>query len=297
MTKNHPTRKKEKMGKNQKGAKTTEEKSQKTLNNILRGIWIVAKHPFTGIVIGGLIALFIFLSSRTTKEPVFVVSPPELIAQAVPEEEKLNILWEDNAIQNVALVKIGIWNQGSRYIDKNDISSTNPIRIKPLKKVDILAVQVLKTSRPTLNFDSKIETDADGIENILVEIKGDEALEKFDGVLFHILFSGPLECSWKVGGRIKGVPKGFQQKDWEKVQQPKKARVFRSIVLPVGIALFFCAAIFIVIMAIKDVRKAKGRKELIVECITSAMVILFPLAFLLYMIREYYYHLSKPPWL
>lgn len=272
---------------------TTKEK----INKILKGIWEVLKHPVTVLVIATIIAIIGIAVGRTTKKPVFVVSPPELIAQTVPEQEKLRIIWAGNEIQNVALVKIGIWNQGSRYIDKNDISSTNPIRIKPLKKVGILAVQVLKTSRPTLNFDSKIETDADGIESILLKIKGDEALEKFDGVLFHILFSGPLECSWKVGGRIKGVPKGFQEKDWEKMQRAKKGGVFRSILLPVGMAFVFFIFIIRVIMTIKDVKNAKGRKEGLIEGIFGIFFFVVLLYIFLLLIREYYYHLSIPPWL
>lgn len=215
----------------------------------------------------------------------------------MPEEEKLRILWEDNEIQNVATVKIGIWNRGSHFIDNSDISSTNPIRIKPLEKVDILAVQVLKTSRPTLNFDSKVETDADGIETILLKIKGDEALEKFDGGLFHVLFSDQREVIWKVIGRIKGVPKGFQEKDWEKVHKAKKAQLSPNIIFPVAIAFFFCSFIFSVNMTIKDIRKAKGRKDAIREFFFSALIFVPLLAFLSFFIREYYYYLSKPPWL
>jgi hypothetical protein len=281
------------MVKKQEKAKSIEGK----FNKILKGIWEVLKHPVTILAIGTTIAIIGIVRGKATKEPVFIVSPPELIAQTVPEEEKLKILWEETKIPNVALVKIGIWNQGSRYIDKSDISSTNPIRIKPREKVDILAVQVLKTSRPTLNFDSKVERDADAIETVLIEIKGDEALEKFDGGLFHVLFSGQWECTWKVDGRIKGVPKGFQEKDWEKVQKAKKARVFRSIVLPVGIALLFFLLIIRVIMTIKNIREAKGRKEVIEECVGNALLFLLLLGFVFFLIREYYYYLSKPQWL
>jgi cytochrome b subunit of formate dehydrogenase len=80
---------------------------------------------------------------------------------------------------------------------------------------------MLKTSRPNLRFDTTIETSPDGIGSVLIKIKGDEALEKFDGVLFHILFSGSQNINWKVIGRIKGAPEGFQPKDWAKIHSTR----------------------------------------------------------------------------
>jgi hypothetical protein len=161
------------------------------------------------------------LLSRKEKEPVFTISPPDLVAQTVPGEEKLKIIWENKEIQNAASVKVAIWNDGSQFIDKNDFASTEPMRIVPSGKVSILAVQMLKTSRPNLRFDTTIETSPDGIGSVLIKIKEDEALEKFDGVLFHILFSGSQNINWKVIGRIKGAPEGFQPKDWAKIHRTR----------------------------------------------------------------------------
>jgi hypothetical protein len=190
---------------------------QTTLNKVLKHTWAFIKHPVTILVIGILVALLLYLLSRKEKEPVFTVSPPDLVAQTVPAENKLKIIWENKEIQNAASVKVGIWNNGSQFIDANDFASTEPMRIVPSEAVSILAVQTPKTSRPNLRFDTTIETTPDGIRTILIKIKGDEALEKFDGALFHILFSGSQNIKWKVIGRIKGAAKGFQPKDWAKI--------------------------------------------------------------------------------
>jgi hypothetical protein len=193
------------------------DQNETTLNKVLRYAWTFIKHPLTILAIGILVALSIYLLSRKEKEPVFTISPPDLVAQTVPGEEKLKIIWENKEIQNAASVKIAIWNDGSQFIDKNDFASTDPMRIVPSGKVSILAVQMLKTSRPNLKFDTTIETSPDGIGSVLIKIKGDEALEKFDGALFHILFSGSQNINWKVIGRIKGAPEGFHPKDWAKI--------------------------------------------------------------------------------
>ena len=196
---------------------TTEE----PLVQIPRLLWKVFTHPFTAIVVAVILAIVVYILTTAEREPVFTISPPELIAQTMSGQEKLKILWDNKQLQNVSSTKIAIWNKGSRYIDKEDISSTDPIRIEPLEKVDILAIQVLKTSRPTLRFSSIIESDTENLESVLIGIEGDEALEKWDGALFHILYSGSIECGWRVKGRIKGAPEGFRQTAWERIRRPK----------------------------------------------------------------------------
>jgi hypothetical protein len=190
-----------------------------TLNKVLRDAWAFIKHPLTITAIGILVTLTVYLLSRKEKDPVFTISPPDLVAQTVSGEDRLKIMWENKELHNAASVKVAIWNDGSQFIDKNDFASIDPIRILPSEKVSILAVEMLKTSRQNLRFDTNIETSPDGIGSVLIKIKGDEALEKFDGALFHILFSGSQNINWKVIGRIKGAPEGFQQKDWAKIHR------------------------------------------------------------------------------
>jgi len=94
------------------------DQNQTILNEVLRYIWAFIKHPLTILAIGILVALSIYLLSRKEKEPVFTISPPDLVAQTVPGEEKLKIIWENKEIQNAASVKVAIWNDGSQFIDK-----------------------------------------------------------------------------------------------------------------------------------------------------------------------------------
>ena len=120
------------------------------------------------------------------------------------------------------------------------------MRIVPSEKVSILAVQMLKTSRPSLRFDTIIETSPDGIGGVLIKIKGDEALEKFDGALFHILFSGSQNINWKVIGRIKGAPEGFQPKDWAKIHSTRYPPKIWVLIVPGCLALGLPFSILII---------------------------------------------------
>jgi hypothetical protein len=238
------------------------DQNETTLNKVLRYTWAFIKHPLTILAIGILVALSIYLLSRKEKEPVFTISPPDLVAQTVPGEEKLKIIWENKEIQNAASVKITIWNDGSQFIDKNDFASTDPMRIVPSEKVSILAVQMLKTSRPNLRFDTTIETSPDGIGSVLIKIKGDEALEKFDGALFHILFSGSQNINWKVIGRIKGAPKGFQPKNWDKIHSIHYPPVI--LLLIVYGCLVLALPAFILIILIRPPHKQNTWRDWII---------------------------------
>jgi hypothetical protein len=144
-------------------------------------------------------------------------------------------------------------------MDKSDFISSDPVRVIPSEKVNILAVQVLKTSRPSLRFDINVGKNAGNIECIMIDIKGDEALEKFDGGLFHILFSGSKETNWKVVGRVKGAKEGFQAVSWRnlhRIQYPPRLWV---LILPPFAALAF--TIFVTFSTLRDIKKRGKRIE------------------------------------
>ena len=207
--------------------------NQSRLKRIIRWLWALAKHPITALVAAIAVGFTTYFLSKSAKSPVFAVSPPELVAQKVNGEGNLKIFWEDKEISNVASVKIALWNEGSQYIDKNDVSTSDPIRIKSAAKVKILSVNQVASSRDTLKFNWQKDVDANGSESAVISVVGDEALERLDGALFHVLFSGQLDSPWAVTGRIKGAPSGFQQKKWSRVRapEPKERWAYASVFL------------------------------------------------------------------
>jgi hypothetical protein len=161
-------------------------------------------------ILGVLIAIFSIIYSTKDKSPVYTVSNPNLIAQTIQGENNLKITWNGENINNVASVTVAIWNKGRQYIDKSDISTDDPIQVVPSDhNSKILAVYVLKTSRPNLNFDTNINSNKSGYDYVIINIEGDEALEYMDGLVLHILYTGSINNTWDVTGRIKGVPNGI----------------------------------------------------------------------------------------
>src|SRR5216684_2807288 len=135
------------------------------LVSVASQLWRLVLHPITGVTVAIAVGFITYYLSKSTKDPVFVVSPSELVAQTVNGEGSLKILWEDKEIQNAASVKVALWNDGSQYIDKNDISVAEPIRIESSEKVKILSVNQLAGSRQTLKFASRKDVDSRGFES------------------------------------------------------------------------------------------------------------------------------------
>ena len=203
-----------------------------TTVKILDTLWRFIKHPVTCLVIGCILTIITFLASKSEKEPVYVISPFELLAQTMDEENSLKISWNGQEIKNVNSVKIALWNNGSQLIDKKDILVNNPIRLVSLSNVDILSVQTICTSRPELKFTTLIEKDEGNNESIVLKVEGDEVLEKLDGILLRILYSGSPDCVWTVTGRIKGNPEGFKKVGWNYIMQYKnKIYIFNILYL------------------------------------------------------------------
>ena len=259
------------------------------LGRALHALWRTATHPVTALIVAIGVGLGTYFLSKSTKEPVFIVSPPELVAQTVNGEGNLKILWQEKEIKNAASVKVAFWNHGSQYIDKNDISTADPIRLQSSESVRILSVSQLASSRSTLKFTWQKELDSTGGESAVLNLEGDEALERFDGAAFHVLFSGPLGSLWTVTGRIKGAPAGFAKKDWSKVQPPEPAKRRTIIILTCFVVGFFLIILgYEIYSAVRSHRFRWWR---------VAFALLYCLVLVLLSFKENWGYLFAPHWL
>ena len=117
-------------------------------------------------------------------------------------------------ISNLYSVNIVIWNDGRDYLDKSHFSSSEPIRLTYSNDTHVLFHKFSHTSRKNLKLQS-IEIPEDN--SIKINISDDEALEKGDGGILNILYSGSANPKFLITGRIKGVPGGFAEIEWSDV--------------------------------------------------------------------------------
>ena len=183
-----------------------------TIRQAAKCVYAIVSHPVGVLVITIALAVLFFLASRSTIDPRYNASKPKLLAQAGQATEKLTLLWDAKEVPNVFAVDVAMWNAGSKYLDQDMICDTAPIQIVPSADIRILQATVARTSRAGLRFATRILRDGAAEKSVVeINIEGDEALEKNDGGVFRIFFTGSEECEMSVVGRIKSCPRGFRR--------------------------------------------------------------------------------------
>ena len=162
--------------------------------------WIMraVSHPASGIVIGILIALYFYSLSISRIEPRYAIMGPEALAMITLDSPRLELRWDGRAIENVQMVRIALWNSGRSYLDNAAIPKESPIRIEYPRDVQVLSATLSAVSRPSLILEAREDSIAGAGECLRLDLAGDEALERHDGGVFTILYTGPAAARFVV---------------------------------------------------------------------------------------------------
>jgi hypothetical protein len=160
-----------------------------------------------------LAAAFWYIVERKEIEPKYAISEPQRVTEGQWDAPGSKLLWDNEQVENVYSVRIAIWNNGRQYLDNVSISATDPLRVTYPPGVKILYADFFRTSRAGLAFEATDLSSA-GTDAIRLEIVGDEALERHDGGVLAVLYTGERSDPFTVVGRIKGCKDGFVRVDW-----------------------------------------------------------------------------------
>jgi hypothetical protein len=192
-------------------------------------------------------AMFFLAKGEPAVEPRYAIDWHDVIAESTADVPELTLSWKGRQLSSLRRVRIGIWNQGTRYLDKPQISRTDPIKIEYPKGIEVLSARFTYTSRPSLEL-AALVTDEGERQAIIVDIVGDDALESMEGGILSILYTktkgfgpfgdvrgdlfGPALTDFEVTGRIKGSQGGFQRVPWKDATTPAwLSWIFGSIFL------------------------------------------------------------------
>jgi hypothetical protein len=179
----------------------------------------VLTHPVTALIVGLATSLVFHQLSRQERSPRYAVSASESIASVGVSDPRLVIHWNGTPIHGVRMAKVAFWNGGRAYIEPSDVLV--PITVVPSRPVQILDVNVLRTSRDDLRFTARIDQDSARNRPVVrLSVSGTEVLERMDGALVQILYAPPAPTDtagmdFQVTGRIKGVTGRFHRQPWE----------------------------------------------------------------------------------
>ena len=158
----------------------------------------------TGILIIGILSsvAIIFYPRRlyNLKQPIWSRISRNVIYNENNIMEGLEITYYGEKIDHMTNSQILFWNHGTKMIHAQDISTTDPVRIKVDKTVKILDVKVLPSSLPADAFQIEVKQD----EN-LIFIRFD-SLDRGQGAVIQILHTGKPSDEVRVLGSITGAP-------------------------------------------------------------------------------------------
>jgi hypothetical protein len=223
-----------------------QEKMIELNSKLFKKFYSFLKHPLVTLGLGILFSVVITLINTNKREPSYYFSEPYLVADNSDLKKNLKISWKDSLVPNVHSIDFTFWNNGSKYIDRQDFIDSNNFSIYNSGKIEILTVVQTSISRPQINFNSYIQDSLSSIINISL-ING-ETLEKNDGLTYHIVYAEYSPGAWKVNGRIKGDLKGFENKD---LAFNKKGSIKQTILVLWSIFFFLLLSRIIVLALVK----------------------------------------------
>lgn len=254
---------------------------------------IISNPFFQGLiaVVGLCLTIYFSLKKEKGQFPLYSVEQSRVIAST--PTNKLKILWNKDTIDNVKTVRIALWNGGDKYIDKKDISTTNPISINADKDCQILEVKAIQKSRESLSTYNNVDNN---MHSISIIINGDDALDAQDGLVYQILFSSSRSIKWNLNGRVKNVPGGFKSVEWKEASEKGIASDYWFASLNI---FTFLANIFNIRSGVKSYAKRENTRG---RLITIFFMLLF-LSISLYSVYNFYSHttdiynkISFPSW-
>ncbi len=143
---------------------------------------------------------------RSTVDPVYTLLGTNVVAER--RFPRLAVQWDGQAIENLCVSRVAIWNAGNTPIRSDQFIQSNPIRVVPLAATRILNADTIHASRHDLPVSIEIGDE----RKIHLRFGSDEALEQNDGIVLRILHSGQ-SCStvgFRVEGRVIGNKDGFR---------------------------------------------------------------------------------------
>jgi len=134
---------------------------------------------------------------RRKSKPVFLRRTTHIVDNGSDKIDGIEISYKGEAVENVTITNVAIWNSGKKSLRSNDVPVTNKIRIAPKKKVNVFEINMLKILNEKNNFE--VTTDE---ENHCYEILFDYMAYK-DGIIVQLIHDGTSSSDIDViGGTI-----------------------------------------------------------------------------------------------
>ena len=159
-----------------------------------------------GAIIGIVISWIFYRLQKRRKELSWSIENINLIrGYSSLFDNKLEIRYAGNEIENLTISRITLWNSGNETIDKQDVAI--PLFMAPAEDLTVLDVEILKASTIGNRFEVKRLTGSDAL------VVSFDYVDPNQGAVIQIIHTGTTVLPFQVYGEVKGVKEiGFKWK-------------------------------------------------------------------------------------
>ena len=141
-------------------------------------------------------AIYCQHKNKEKKEFSYIQKSNSLIRKKKSKFDKLNITYNNQAVEDLCVSRFTIWNSGNKTLNSFDIVKTKELTIHAVDDNKILDVELIKCSEETNQFEIKI------IDDKTVKILFDY-VDKSDGIVIQLIHTGEPSCM-SIDCKIKG---------------------------------------------------------------------------------------------
>ncbi len=202
-----------------------------------------------------------------TTNPVRTV----VVQSDTPSELEVSFRGKSLRGTNVVGLQVSVWNRGTQSIRSSDV--LEPVEIRLIPTVPILAAQVTKASREVTGFELKQDTELMSQGRLGLSWR---ILEPNDGGNVQVFYAGPPDVEAKVLGVIEGheVPRGYTS---ERIPTPQERFAFRSFKDRVAPFLAVCFGVAVVLQMYTELRRAFAERNWRAGVVISFWVLMLSL--------------------
>lgn len=152
-----------------------------------------------GILIGIITGYIFYRKSLRTKEPRWAIRSNNIVQGYSSRFSNVTVLYKDEAVENLTISKVWIWNDGKETITAADTQTINPFRVIGVGNARILDAIKLKHNSDSSQIDVVFDKDQ-GIGYFKFDY-----LDHKMGGLFQIVHTGLSSKEIQVVGDIRGA--------------------------------------------------------------------------------------------
>jgi len=158
----------------------------------------------------GILGIYFIFNPIYVPKPSYYLSNPITLSTIEDDRilnEKLNLTWNGENINNVKVTNFSFWNAGKQYMTNSIISDENPIRISINGDAKILSVIDVKKNGSIGYIISEEKNE------IILNIDEGNSLEYMEGINFSILFTSLNNDDFNIKGKVFGSEIKFRDLD------------------------------------------------------------------------------------